>query len=123
MVDPKKIYKSQKSPYRYEKMDSLAGGELAYAQMLDEDADVLAWTKNHSIAIKYRNKRGGISRYLPDFLVRYKNTDVPTLIEVKGEHLMHDPDWKSKEKAAHDWCKVRGMEFRVIISSGLRKAA
>ena len=101
-----------KSPYNYEVMDS--GSELNYAKQLETDTNVLAWTKKHNIIIKYRNNKGGISRYFPDFLVRRKNQTHLELVEIKGEHLRHDPNTGLKAKAAEDWCKQRGMVYRLI---------
>ena len=108
----RQIYEGQKSPYNYEIMDS--DSELSYAKGLDSNNEVAAWTKKHNIIIRYRNKNGGISRYLPDFLVRHKNTGLLELIEIKGGHLKHDPNVTAKAKAAEDWCKQRGMEYRLI---------
>ena len=104
---------SQKSPFNYESMDS--GSELAYAKTLDADPNVLAWTKKHNVIIKYRNSKGGISRYFPDFLIRRKNQNHLELVEIKGGHLMHNPDVEQKRKAAEDWCRQRGMTYRLII--------
>jgi hypothetical protein len=101
-----------KSPYNYEVMDS--GSELNYAKQLEADPQVLAWTKKHNIIIKYRNNKGGISRYFPDFLVRRKNQTHLELVEIKGEHLRHDPNTELKAKAAEDWCRQRGMSYRLI---------
>lgn len=109
-----RMYKSEKSPFSHEVMDSLDGGERGYAQKLDSDPDVLAWTKNHRIKIKYRNKKGGISRYIPDFLVRRKNTNSLELVEIKGSHLAADQNVDLKKQAAEDWCRRRGMTYRLI---------
>ncbi len=48
---------------------------------LDCDDDVVFWTKKHGYIIKYEYNNT-IKRYLPDFLVRKKNTI--TMVEVKG---------------------------------------
>lgn len=101
-----------KSPYNYEFMDS--GSELDYAKQLEKDSDVLAWTKKHGVVIKYRNKKGGISRYFPDFLIRRKEQNQPELVEVKGQHLKYDPNTELKAKAAKDWCHQRGMKYDLV---------
>mgnify|MGYP000970493173 CR=1 FL=1 len=108
------VFEGQKSPFNYEVMDS--GSELTYARSLDNDGNILAWTKKHNIVIKYRNSKGGISRYIPDFLLRKKNQTNLELVEIKGEHLKHDPNVDLKAKAALDWCKQRGMSYRLIIA-------
>lgn len=102
----------QKSPFNYETFDS--GSELTYAKKLEADEKVMAWTKKHNIMIKYRNSKGGISRYLPDFLVRRKDQTQLELVEIKGGHLRHDPNTDKKAQAAEDWCKQRGMVYRLI---------
>ena len=106
------IIEGQKSPYNYEIMDS--GSESRYAAQLEEDNSVLAWTKKHNIIIKYRNKKGGISRYFPDFLVRRKSQQHLELIEIKGGHLKNDPNTALKARAAEDWCRQRGMQYKLI---------
>ena len=112
-MSEKKVFAGSKSPYNYERMDS--GSEQAYATQLEEDNNVIAWTKKHGIAIKYRNKKGGISRYFPDFLVRRKDQQHLELVEVKGEHLRHDPNTELKKKAAENWCKQRGMQYKLYV--------
>ena len=110
-MSKKSKFTGNKSPYNYEKMDS--DDEKAYAEELETDDSVLAWTKKHGISIKYRNKKGGISRYFPDFLVRRKNQTHLELIEVKGAHLRYDPNTDLKKKAAENWCKQRGMTYKL----------
>ena len=110
----KPIFEGNKSPYNYEVMDS--GSELLYAQKLEANNDILVWTKKHNIIIKYRNKKGAISRYFPDFLVRRKNQNHLELIEIKGGHLRNDPNTDLKARAAEDWCRQRGMQYKLIVA-------
>lgn len=110
-----RAFEATKSPYNFETMDSGTGGESAYAQSLEADPDVIAWTKKHNIVIRYRNAKGGISRYFPDFLVRRKNQSHLELVEIKGNHLRHDPNVDAKKKAAEDWCKQRGMSYKIYM--------
>ena len=56
-MSKKSTFIGNKSPYNYEIMHS--GDEIIYAEELETDDSVLAWTKKHGIAIKYRNKKGG----------------------------------------------------------------
>ena len=105
-------YEGTKSPFNFEIMDS--GGELSYAKKLDGDESVLAWTKKHNVAIRYRNSKGGISRYIHDFIVRRKKQAHLELVEIKGGHLRHDPNIDLKIKAAEDWCRQRGMKYIFI---------
>lgn len=49
---------------------------------LDDDINVLSWTKKHSIVIKYKHD-GILKSYIPDFLIEY--VDGSKIIEeVKG---------------------------------------
>ncbi len=106
-----KIYfEGTKTPYNFETLDS-AIGEKTFAESLEKDSSVLAWTKLHKIVIRYRNKKGVPAKYYPDFLVRRKNQDELELVEIKGNHLSHDPNNELKKKAAADWCHQRGMTF------------
>jgi hypothetical protein len=111
----KQYYEGIKSPFNFESLDS--GGERKYAEQLDADNDVLAWTKAHKIIIRYRNKKGFISKYYPDFLVRRKNQNELEIIEIKGSHLKDDPNVECKRKAADDWCFQRGMKYKLIVST------
>lgn len=106
-------FEGKKTPFNYEKLHSVEG-ERAFAESLEKDDNVLAWTKNHGIAIKYRNEKGGVSRYFPDFLVRRKNQKELELVEIKGSHLMNDPNIEAKRKKAEDWCHQRGMKYKFI---------
>ncbi|MBX3018773.1 MAG: TnsA endonuclease N-terminal domain-containing protein [Bdellovibrionaceae bacterium] len=109
-----KIYiEGKKSPYNFEVCDS--NDEKRYAEALDADDNVLAWTKSHKIVIRYRNKKGTIGRYYPDFLVRRKNQNELELVEIKGAHLNNDPNVEMKRKAAEDWCIQRGMKYIKIV--------
>lgn len=109
----KQYYEGTKSPFNFEVMDS--GDEKKYAESLDADEQVVAWTKAHKIVIRYRNKKGGISKYYPDFLVRRKNQNELELVEIKGSHLKDDPNVENKRKAADDWCFQRGMKYKLIV--------
>ena len=106
-----KIYfEGKKSPFNYETLDSVAG-EKRYAEELENDTNVIAWTKVHKIVIPYRNKKGIPAKYYPDFLVRKKNQTELELVEIKGSHLKDDPNVALKKKAAEDWCHQREMKY------------
>ena len=108
------FYEGIKSPFNFEIFHSQ--NEKRYAESLDSDNNVVAWTKAHNIMIRYRNKRGIIARYYPDFLIRWKDQTELELVEIKGSHLNHDPNVELKKKAAEDWCLQRGMKYRKIVS-------
>ncbi|MBN8542364.1 MAG: TnsA endonuclease N-terminal domain-containing protein [Deltaproteobacteria bacterium] len=107
------FYEGKKSPFNFEICHSK--DEKKFAENLDADDKVAAWTKAHNIVIRYRNKKGVIARYYPDFLVRWKNENEMELIEIKGAHLNNDPNVELKRKAAEDWCFQRGMKYKKIV--------
>jgi hypothetical protein len=109
----KTFYEGKKSPFNFEVCHS--NDEKRFAESLDADNQVVAWTKAHNIVIRYRNKKGTIARYYPDFLIRRKNENSLELIEIKGRHLNDDPNVELKRKAAEDWCFQRGMKYKKIV--------
>lgn len=115
-----KMYKSQKSPYNYERMDSHA--ERAFAKALDEDPDILYWTKKHHIEIPYRSAETKLKLrdYLPDFWAKKKDGSFH-LYEVKGRHLAKQKDTREKEIAAQLWCKARGVKYYMIYDNEVSK--
>jgi hypothetical protein len=109
----KVYFEGKKSPYNFEVLHG--NEEKRYAESLDSDSNVLAWTKAHKIVIRYRNKKGVLARYYPDFLVRRKNQRELELVEIKGRHLNDDPNVELKRKAAEDWCIQRGMKYIKLV--------
>jgi hypothetical protein len=90
--------------------------ELQYMAELDRDPMVFRWTRHHGLRIPYRKWWGGSGRYEPDFLVELAG-DVKELREVKGEHLLGDPNTARKLRAGEEFCRRRGMTFRVVTKS------
>ncbi len=78
---------------------------------LEKDINVKKWTKNHGIIIPYWDEAGKLRGFKPDFLIE-KNDGSKEIIEIKGRHLL--TQFKRKMDAAHEWCKVRKMNFRVV---------
>ncbi|MFH1065310.1 MAG: TnsA endonuclease N-terminal domain-containing protein [Nanoarchaeota archaeon] len=100
---------SKKSPYNFEYYDS--SWELELMKDLEKDPETKKWTKNHGIAIPYRDEDGKPRGFKPDFLIEKVDGTIE-LIEIKGRHLL--PQFKRKHEAAIEWCKSRKMTFRVI---------
>lgn len=113
MSKARNIFDATKSPFNYEVLDY--GEELNYAKALESDPKILAWTKRHNIVIRYRNSKGGISRYLPDFLVVRKGQKEKELVEIKGGLTRHDPNVPLKARFAEDWCRERGMKYVLLV--------
>ena len=82
--------------FRY---DSLI--ELLRMKMLDMMDDVISWTKRHGITIKY-NLDGEIKNYIPDFLVKKKDSSI-ILEELKGYE--EESKKQAKFKALKKYCK------------------
>lgn len=63
--------------------------ETKFAQILDEHADVVAYTKNHNLGFEVPYMREGEAHnYRPDFLVRLKTSEgeppITLIVEIKG---------------------------------------
>ena len=107
----------KKSPYSIEWWDSK--WELEYMKELESDkldgAITIKWTKNHGILINYFTENKKFKTYRPDFLVETTDTEKPIqLVEMKGTHLIKNPDTKRKKDAGTKWCDARGMKYRII---------
>jgi hypothetical protein len=80
---------------------------------LEADSLVEAWTKNHKIRIPYIDHQNRKREFRPDFLVRLESGKLE-LREVKGGHLIQNPDTKRKFEAAQAWCAKRDLAFVVV---------
>ena len=90
----------KKCCYQLQKFDSV-DGELRFAQILEDDADVIRWVKPAPgfFKIEYKN---GVS-YEPDFVV--ETTDAKYLCEPKMASEMKSDMVLAKQKAAVRWCQ------------------
>lgn len=118
--------------------------ELRLMKWLDENVSVIEW-QSEEIAISYVSPEDGRRhRYFPDFIVKVLKADgtIKTmLLEVKPKHQTKEPrkqkrvtkkyitevvTWgknQAKWKAAEEFCKDRGWEFRLIteVELGINK--
>jgi hypothetical protein len=101
----------QKSAFSFERYD--AGWEREYMEELEAEPLVEAWTKNHKIGIPYIDGQSRRREYRPDFLVRLTSGALE-LHEVKGGHLIKNPDTKRKFVAADAWSAERDIKFEVV---------
>jgi len=102
---------------------------------LDRNPDILEWGSEELI-IPYKSPVDGrFHRYFPDFIVKTK--DRTLIIEVKPEAQTKPPAQRkritkqyitevttygvnqAKWKAAHEYCKDRGWEFKIITETHL----
>lgn len=99
-----------KSPYNFEKFDSRL--EERMMRRLEKDAEVAKWQKRHTITIDWIDPNGKRRKYRPDFLVEYTDGR-KEIVEVKGANMMDSPSVLRKEASAQEWCRKRGMEYRI----------
>jgi hypothetical protein len=120
--NPQKVVGNAKIFYR-------SSWELKVMTLLDTHPNVIQWA-SESISIPYINPlTGKQSRYIPDFLVLFKDKDGKTraeLIEVKpGKEALAENAMSKRDKlmlivntakwaAAMMFCKKNGLVFRVL---------
>ena len=83
---------------------------------LERDPMVVRWTRHHSLRVPYRKWWGGPGYYEPDFLVELIG-GAKELREVKGTHLFSDANTARKLRSGDQFCRERGMVFRVVTKS------
>jgi len=111
MTDTGYLENIKKSPYSMEFYDS--SWEVEYMKELEADESVAKWTKNHGIRISYFTEENKFRTYNPDFLVEMIDGTIE-IVEMKGAHLLKNPDTKKKMEFAKRWCEARGMRYRII---------
>lgn len=82
--------------------------ELMYAQHLDNNPDVKDWLFEKKI-IKYQFE-GSMHRYLPDFIVHYKDGST-CMVEVKPIRMSIRPKIVQKAIYATEYCRKYGWEY------------
>lgn len=75
---------------------------------LNENENVIFWTKKHKIHIKYFYKNSN-KIYLPDFYVEYKN-GVKKIEEIKG-YVEDEEQLKLKIIAGKEYCRNNNLEY------------
>ena len=90
----------KKCCYEYQKFESV-DGELRFANILEDDEDVLKWIKPEkgSFKIEYQNGKA----YEPDFIVETNNGKY--ICEPKRASQLEDQIVIEKKSAAIKWCK------------------
>jgi len=73
----------------------------------------ISWTKRHEIVIQYKDENGSSRRYIPDFLIKYKNQKL--LLELKG-YVGSEAEVEVKKKAAEDWAAANTASYRICRS-------
>ncbi len=91
--------------------------ERDYMMQLDADETVKRWERCRSLRIPYVKADGTKATYNPDFILE-RNDGSKEIHEVKGGHLLGGADTEAKLKAGAEFCRKRGMAFRVITRGG-----
>ena len=103
--------------------------ELVFMRMCDGHPSVIGWA-SEGHAIPYRNPfTGKHTRYVPDFMIVYQNKKGEKrmeMVEIKPSTQSSLTEAKSrtdkaavalnhaKWTAANEWCKRKGIKFRII---------
>lgn len=87
--------------------------ERDYMLVLEGDPIVKRWQRCRSLRIPYIKTDGSRGTYNPDFIVE-RTDGTKELHEVKGNHLLEDENTKRKLAAGEEFCRKRGMVFKVI---------
>jgi hypothetical protein len=87
--------------------------ERDYMLLLEDDPAVARWERCRSLRIPYTRADGSRSTYNPDFLVE-RTDGSKELHEVKGDHLVGGEDTRRKLTAGQEFCRNRGMTFKLI---------
>ena len=77
--------------------------ELEFSSFLDNSEDIISYVKNYlavHFKIDYKNNKGEISNYYPDFVVKKSYNEI-YVIETKGLENLDDP---LKIKRLKQWC-------------------
>jgi len=90
--------------------------ELKRMKFLDNNNDVIYWTKNHGLNIEY-TLNGITRRYIPDFVVEWSDGR-KTLEEVKG-WVRNKKTFEAKNKSAVKFANENEMSFRVLFFDDL----
>ena len=81
--------------------------EFRFMKCLEADTEVISW-QYEKLSIKY----GDGKRYVPDFLVFYKD-NTKSLIEIKCDYTEVVNNFKNKKLAAEAWCINNDCNFKV----------
>jgi len=87
--------------------------ERDYMLLLDTDETVKRWERCRSLKIPYKKVNGEPGQYNPDFIVE-RNDGQKEIHEVKGNHLLDGADTQRKLAAGAEFCRERGMVFKII---------
>lgn len=92
--------------------------EAIYCYYLDNN-DLVEWFSFESFRIPYDFK-GKTRFYVPDFLVKWKNTDVLSIKEIKAEFLKEDDKQIAKQVAANLFANTNCMDYELLFNEQIK---
>jgi hypothetical protein len=128
LKNPEKYIGTKSPTYR-------SSWEFMFMKTCDEHPNIIQWA-SESIKIPYRDPTTGKPTiYVPDFFIHYidkdnkKHAEVveikpsnQQLLEKVGKNKVNQFQYLkniAKWEAAHDWCKQKGLKFRVMNENDL----
>ena len=130
MNKPRKRKKKRRGHYQRGEYTSMkmgrvykfrSGWEEKYMIHLDGDEKVVAWTYEQIVIEYVSNIRAKkIRKYYPDFYVKYSDGR-EEVIEVKPKRKLVQLTVKKKADAAREWCRQRGMTYRMLTEIELKE--
>jgi hypothetical protein len=87
-------------------------------KLLDDDLNVVSWTKKHNIVIKYKHD-GIFKSYLPDFFIEYLDGS-KVIEEVKG-YIDNIEIFKLKKNACEKFCLENGFKYKINFMKNYEK--
>ena len=94
--------------------------ERLFMMYCDKQPNILKWSSEElSLPYEFEGKRRS---YYPDFLIDMVDSGGSTvrrLIEIKPKYQMGWKQNKAKWESAREYCRVAGMEFRVLTEGQL----
>lgn len=123
LVQNPQKYVGNKDPYYR------SSWELAFMRLCDNHPNITKWA-SENVRIPYQHPiTGKVTNYVPDFMIQYTDADGKQhveLIEIKPANQTTMENAKNrahqvqtainavKWTAAQEWCKQRGIRFKVI---------
>jgi len=87
---------------------------------LDTNPDVVSYQYEPTPILYVSNKKTGRTRrYFPDLMIAWADGKIE-VVEIKPLKYLHRPVNQKKIITAGDWCRARGITFRVVTEVDLK---
>lgn len=96
--------------------------EKDFMYLLEYDRSVKNYLEQ-PFSINYKDSKGKLCEYFPDFIVEYSDGKPTKLVEVKYSHILKNQEKELTEKiiAAENFCNNNNFEFCIITESFIRE--